>query len=148
MPNPTYERIADSDADEDCADIPSQLPRVQPPLELAVRPPIYYGDGPFDPPSSQEDSDEERFLHKSEHAISDEFGDTEPGNGLRVGSGKVSVLCAQHFGTHQPPFHLASDCPEISHILSGVIGALVGLHWCVCCDESLSRQAVPSIKSA
>ena len=92
MPNPTYERVSDNDTDEDFIDIPSQPPRVRPSLELVVRPPVYYGDGPFDPPSSEEDED--RFLDKSgPHGAFDPdgFGDSEPGNGLRVGGGKVSL---------------------------------------------------------
>lgn len=93
MPNPTYERVSDNDADEDCVDIPSQLARVYPHLDLVVRPPVYYGDGPFDPPSSEEE-DEDHFLDKSRHhgvLSPGEFGDSEPGNGLRVGGGKVST---------------------------------------------------------
>lgn len=92
MPNPTYERVSDNDADEDFVDIPSQTSRVRPGPEPVVRPPVYYGDGPFDPPSSEEDED--RFLDKSERRgvlDPDEFGDSEPGNGLRVGGGKVST---------------------------------------------------------
>lgn len=151
MANPAYERISENDADEDLADISSQLPRVQPRPNLVVRPPVYYGDGPFDPPSSEEDSDEDRFLHKSEHhrALNPgEFGDSEPGNGLRVGGGKVSTLRSIILWSSSTTLRLASDCPEVSHILSGIIGAFVGLHWRVCRHQSLSWEALPCIKWA
>jgi dipeptidyl aminopeptidase len=94
MPNPTYERVSDNDADEEFVDISSQISRVLPGSELVGRPPVYYEDGPFDPPSS-EDDDEDRFLDKSGlHGVLDPdgFGDSEPGNGLRIGGGKVSTI--------------------------------------------------------
>lgn len=92
MPNPAYERVSDNDTDEDVVGNSTQPARVYPRPDLVVRPPVYYGDGPFDPPSSEEDED--RFLDKSgPHGVLslDDFGDSEPGNGLRVGSDKVSV---------------------------------------------------------
>lgn len=89
MPNPAYQRISDN-ADEDLVDTPSQQSRVRPDPKLVVRPPIYYGDGPFDPPSSEEE-DEDRFLDKRREVFDSEgFEDSEPGSGLRVGDGKVS----------------------------------------------------------
>lgn len=150
MPNPTYERVSDNDTDEDCVDIPSQPARVQPRPDLVVRPPVYYGDGPFDPPSSEEE-DEDRFLDKSErhHALNPgEFRDSEPGNGLRVGGGKVSTLPQRNTLKFIPVSHLAAGCPETSYILPGSVGVLVGLHWCVCRNQSLSWKAVPCIKRA
>lgn len=96
MPNPTYELVSDNDADEDFVDIPSLTSRVLPGPELVVRPPVYYGDGPFDPPSSEEE-DEGGLLDKSgRHGVLDPdgFGDSEPGTRLRVGGAKVSTTCS------------------------------------------------------
>ncbi|KAG6381795.1 dipeptidyl aminopeptidase [Boletus reticuloceps] len=104
MPNPTYERVSDNDTHEDVVET-SQPPRARPHPALAVRPPVYYGDGSFDPPSSEE-GDEDRFQDKYERGVLDPdgFSDSEPGNGLRVG------------GT--------TDCSEVSCILSGIISIL------------------------
>lgn len=141
-----YERVSDSDTDEDLAENSSQHSRVQPHRDLVVQPPVYYGDGPFDPPSSEEDSDEERFLRKSEHheALNPrEFADSEPGNVLRVGGAKVSTLCNAMLVNSLFTSRLASDGPEVSHILSGFIGALVCLHWRVRRHQSLQWKAIP-----
>ncbi|KAG2359215.1 dipeptidyl peptidase IV N-terminal region-domain-containing protein [Suillus spraguei] len=56
--------------------------------DLAFRPSIYYEEGPFDAPSSDEG---EGLIEKQDHVLSDDpnvFGDTEPGNGLLVGGNK------------------------------------------------------------
>lgn len=132
MPIPTYERIPNNDADEDFVDVSAQpsMNRVRPDPELIVRPPVYYGEGPFDPPSS-EDEDEDHFLHKSERRgvlDPDGFEDSEPGNGLRVGGGKVSTLCSV-IPRLTSTSRLAPGCSEVSHILSGVLSIPVSLHW-------------------
>lgn len=56
--------------------------------DLAIRPSVYYEEGPFDAPSSDEG---EGLIEKRDHGLSDDpnvFGDTEPGNGLLVGGNK------------------------------------------------------------
>ncbi|KAH7910473.1 dipeptidyl aminopeptidase [Hygrophoropsis aurantiaca] len=63
--------------------------------DLQIRPPTYYGDGPFDPPSS--DDEAEVLLEKNRGRASfmadqDTFGDSEPGNGLVVGQKRPAPL--------------------------------------------------------
>lgn len=146
MPNIAYERVSDNDAEEELVDIPSQRVRSNP--ELALRPPIYYGDGPFDPPSSEEDED--HYQDKpGHHGVlgSDGFGDSEPGNGLRVGGGKVSTSAAS---SSKLTFILptAPGCSEVSHILFGVIGVFVRLYWRIRRNQSLLWEAIPCVKGA
>lgn len=148
MPNTAYERISNNDVDEDLVDIPYQLPRAGPHPELVVRPPVYYGDGAFDPPSSEEDEDEERFLHKSGLNGTLNQGDSEPETGLRVGGGKVSSLRSTSHWKSLSISPLASDSPEVPRVLSGIPGALVSLHWRVRRNQSLSWTAVPCTKGA
>ncbi|KAF8555864.1 dipeptidyl aminopeptidase [Imleria badia] len=153
MPNPAYERISDNDGDEYFVDIPAQPSRVRSDPELVVRPHIYYGDGPFDPPSS-EDEDEGHFLDKSERRgvlDPDGFRDSEPGNGLRVGGGKrpaalryliyslaslvflsacIGVFAATNF-YHGKPYRASRESKvSLDHMLNGTFSKHIrDLHW-------------------
>lgn len=67
--------------------------------DLAIRPSVYYEEGPFDAPSSDESVG---LIEKRVNVLSDDpnvFGDTEPGNGLLVGGNKVShnLYCSHFF---------------------------------------------------
>jgi hypothetical protein len=53
---------------------------------LPVRPPTYYGEGPFDPPSS--DDEDERLLEKSSEGSQLEGG----GTGLKIGGHTVRTF--------------------------------------------------------
>jgi dipeptidyl aminopeptidase len=67
--------------------------------DLAFRPSVYYEEGPFDAPSSDEG---EGLIEKQDRdVLSDDpniFSDTEPGNGL-VGGNKVghNLHCSRFF---------------------------------------------------
>ncbi|KAG9313219.1 dipeptidyl aminopeptidase [Chiua virens] len=127
MPNPTYERIAENDADNDFVDTPSQQRRLPPRPDLVVRPPVYYGDGAFDPPSSEED-DGDRFLDKAEHQgvlNPDEYGDSEPGNGLRRPTALRYLIYSLAFLV----------------FLSACIGVFA-------CHQSLPREDIPCFRRA
>jgi dipeptidyl aminopeptidase B len=100
MSSPVYERVSVNDEDQECVEIAPHPSHAQTRPDLVVRPPVYYGEGPFDPPSS--DDDEDQFLGKQEHPGN--FGDSEPGNGLRVGARKVS-------STSLPRQSSLSSCP-------------------------------------
>jgi dipeptidyl aminopeptidase len=87
----SYQHVND---EEDLEDNGSHLPASRSRIaaihpDLAIRPSVYYDDGPFDAPSSDEG---EGLIEKQDHVLSDDpnvFGDTEPGNGLLVGGNKV-----------------------------------------------------------
>ncbi|KIJ65436.1 hypothetical protein HYDPIDRAFT_88548 [Hydnomerulius pinastri MD-312] len=93
MPTPTYERLSDHGDEDVGGNLIPQSSRTRTRAlgsDHVVRPEIYYGDGPFDAPSS-EDDDEEGYLEKQSRSTGLEqggFGDSEPGNGLRVGGSK------------------------------------------------------------
>ncbi|KAF8141399.1 dipeptidyl aminopeptidase [Boletus edulis] len=152
MPKPTYERVSDNDTHEDVEEAPSQPPRVRPHPALAVRPPVYYGDGPFDPPSSEEE-DEDRFQDKYERGVLDPdgFSDSEPGNGLRVGGSKrptalrylvyslaslvflsacIGVFAATNL-YYGKPYHASRERKiALDHIFNGTFSKHVqDLHW-------------------
>ncbi|KAI5995630.1 dipeptidyl aminopeptidase [Pisolithus albus] len=75
-----------SDAEEGCLDRESDYPRDRSLSfsDHSARPLTYYGEGPFDAPSS--DDEDEEYLVK-EARDQGEVGDSEPGGGLRVGGG-------------------------------------------------------------
>jgi len=54
-----------------------------------IRPAVYYEEGPFDPPSS-DDEGEDLIEKRYKASGSNELDDTEPGNRLQLGGSKVS----------------------------------------------------------
>ncbi|OAX34903.1 hypothetical protein K503DRAFT_774059 [Rhizopogon vinicolor AM-OR11-026] len=87
-----YERVhgAEDDFGEDDAHIPASRSRIEHSALPIIRPPVYYEEGPFDPPSS--DDEGEGLIEKQDDVpVSNErnvFMDTEPGNHLTLGGNK------------------------------------------------------------
>lgn len=79
---PTYERLA-LDGDDD-------TPPTYPPTEdlTRQRPQVYYGDGPFDPPSS--DDEDGALLEKN---VPGSPRLAERGEGLVIGGGRKVTCC-------------------------------------------------------
>jgi dipeptidyl aminopeptidase len=90
---PAYERVNDG-AEEDFRDDDTHVlaprSRIGHSVLPVIRPPVYYEEGPFDVPSS--DDEGEGLIEKQDHVLTDEgnvFNDTEPGNRLTLGGIKV-----------------------------------------------------------
>lgn len=135
MPKPNYERIA-LDA-EDRAQAPLYPPSHHEHDDTSilkgsiVRPPVYYGEGPFDPPSSEEE--DETLLDKDEPLTldSEELGPFADPDGLVVGGQKrVSAYSPRSEVGVLTPCQRPSSlrCLVIALvtlvILSGIIGIL------------------------
>ncbi|KAF8840395.1 hypothetical protein BDN67DRAFT_951704 [Paxillus ammoniavirescens] len=150
MPNPTYERLSDNGDEEAVSDTLTQssATRALRP-DLPVRPPVYYGEGPFDPPSSEDE--EEHYLEKSgPHGLGD-LEDSEPGNGLRVGGDKrptalrclvlslaslvllsacIGVLAATSLYSGKPYRAPGAHKISLDHVFNGTFTAhSQSLHW-------------------
>ena len=81
MNSTSYERLPATEEQDHTEEIEFANPSrySDDPDVLDIRPPIYYGEGPFDPPSSSEES---LLDDKEEEPLSPgraEYGDTEPG---------------------------------------------------------------------
>lgn len=152
MPTPTYERLS-GNADEDVGNSFSQSTRTRAlPPDPFVRPPVYYGEGPFDAPSSEEGEDD-GYLEKQGRSVGleeEQYGDSAGNlNGLRVGGGNKVSGHTQYttlllFICSLP---LAADCFEVSHIVSGITCLTVCLYRRVCCNHSLQWQDLPCTRS-
>lgn len=92
-----YERVnggaEEEFGDDDDTYVPASRSRIGHSVQPVIRPPVYYEEGPFDPPSS--DDEGESFIEKQDHVpASNErnvFDDTEPGSRLVLGGHKVSA---------------------------------------------------------
>lgn len=89
----SYQHVNDEEDFEDNDSRPlasrSRIAAILHPDLAITRPSVYYDDGPFDAPSSDEG---EGLIEKQDLVLSDDpnvFSDTEPGNGLLVGGTKV-----------------------------------------------------------
>ncbi|OJA09345.1 hypothetical protein AZE42_08476 [Rhizopogon vesiculosus] len=87
-----YERVhgVEDDLGDDDTHIPASRSRIEHSVLPVIRPPVYYEDGPFDAPSS--DDEGEGLIEKQDDVpVSNErnvFMDTEPGNHLTLGGNK------------------------------------------------------------
>lgn len=76
--------------DDDDTYVPASRSRIR---HSVIRPPVYYEEGPFDPPSSDDEGGS--LIDKQDHvSTSNErnvFDDTEPGSRLVLGGNKVSA---------------------------------------------------------
>ncbi|KAI6130211.1 dipeptidyl aminopeptidase [Pisolithus thermaeus] len=140
-----------SGAEEGCLDRELDYPRERSPSlsDHTTRPFTYYGEGPFDAPSS--DDEDEEYLVK-EACDQGEVGDSEPGSGLRVGGGGKRptalralvislaslVLLSACIGVfaatvlyNGKPFHgPGAHKFSLDHIFNGTFGAsLQTVHW-------------------
>jgi dipeptidyl aminopeptidase len=89
-----YERV-NGGAEEDFGDDNNYISgtsTIGHPILPVIRPSVYYDEGPFDPPSS--DDEDEGLIEKQDHVLVSEeldtFNDTEPGKRARLGGNKVS----------------------------------------------------------
>ena len=137
----SYERVNGGDEEDfkdDNTGVPASRSRIGATVhpDLVIRPPMYYGDGPFDAPSS--DDEGEGLIEKQDHvALSNDqniFDDTESGNSLVVGGNKVShlvvaLVSSAHVGIEEV-------CqPEVLGYFPSISCFPFRFHWTVCCDS-------------
>lgn len=71
-----------------------------------VRPPIYYGDGPFDPPSSDEEDDEEISFIEKNGVLTPGRAEAGAGSGSTDSVDKVcAIILSEFWGI--TPLHLS-----------------------------------------
>lgn len=96
MPSIAYDHLAGDDDEGSGRDLGVSSPTPQHSLlpDHPIRPPTYYGEGPFDPPSSEDEDEDKDYLVKD--VCEQGLDHSEAGShGLRVG--KVSsLLCRQY----------------------------------------------------
>ncbi|KAG6879049.1 hypothetical protein C0992_005538 [Termitomyces sp. T32_za158] len=85
MPSSSYERL--SDRDDDASASGSSLTLSQ---QALARPDTYYGEGPFDPPSSDDEDDKETGGLLDKHAIPSSPSLAERGGVFATGSGHTT----------------------------------------------------------
>ncbi|KAF9233855.1 dipeptidyl aminopeptidase [Melanogaster broomeanus] len=111
--------------------------------ESVVRPHLYYGEGPFDPPSS-EDGEDDHYTEKLGPRGVGDLEDSEPGSGLRVGGGKrptalrclvwslaslvllsacVGLFAATNLYTGKPFHALRARKISLDHVFNGTFTA-------------------------
>jgi hypothetical protein len=128
--DPSYEQVS-QELDEVNQPSSSTLP---------VRPPTYYGEGPFDPPSS--DDEDERLLEKS-RPLSPGGDQIEGGGaGLRIGGHKVCYFLSDFtlqlmFSSAASTIILAMSC-HLTHFLSRSIR----MYWHIR-SRHLQRSCIP-----
>lgn len=118
---------------------------------LVTRPPIYYGDGPFDPPSSDSDDDEEEHerVPDAQHEFEDDVetvslltntprspGHAESGgfsgSQMRSGTDKVGFLSVRQLEAHALNIFSGILFYTISRIYPRCARRTCWRHWCRC----------------
>jgi dipeptidyl aminopeptidase B len=88
----SYENLAQGEASNEAGGSRSQTP-----LSF-VRPPIYYGDGPFDPPSSDDEDEEQDLFIEKDPALTPGQAETGAGSGWADRShDKVRAIIYDYF---------------------------------------------------
>jgi len=82
---PTYQHLSGEDEDVE-HELASSQPRVPLLSHGVIRPQTYYGEGPFDAPSSDDDDDDVYLVKEAREQGG--LHDSDPDNGLRVGGGR------------------------------------------------------------